>query len=53
MIMMTVTILLVAFVVTAVHACHPRTVGEIFWSVSGMWNVGAEKIYAIYKECAE
>lgn len=29
MIMMTVTILLVAFVVTAVHACHPRTVGEI------------------------
>ena len=43
MIMMTVTILLVAFVVTAVHACHPRTVGENFWSVSGMWNVGAEK----------
>ena len=38
MIMMTVTILLVAFVVTAVHACHPRTVGEIFglYPVCGM-----------------
>ena len=53
MIMMTVYYIAGSFRRDGSSRLSPENRWGNFWSVSGMWNVGAEKFMQSIKECAE